>query len=190
MQMMNPEHIKAILDLINQGPYFQLLSMEVKELGIGYSKVVVDLEKKHLNPFGGIHGGVYSSLIDTAAYWAVYCDVEENAGCISLDIQVDMLSAVKDGLLIVEGKRIKAGKSICKAEAMITDTNGKLLAHGSSKQMVIPGVQTINQAVLCLGYQSLPPKYINVDDLEGAQKRMGGIFNHEKGSSNRIAIEN
>ena len=163
MRMLNLDHIKAVTDLINRGPYFQLLSMEVRELSLGHSKVVVDLERKHLNPFGGIHGGVYSSLIDTAAYWAVYCDIEENAGLISLDVQVDMLSAVKDGLLIVEGKRIKAGRSICKAEATITDTNGKLLAHGASKQMVVPGVQTINQAVLSLGYQSLPPKFTNAD---------------------------
>jgi uncharacterized protein (TIGR00369 family) len=160
MRILNTDHIKAVIDLINQGPYFQLLSMQVYELGLGYSKVMVDLERKHLNPFGGIHGGVYSSLIDTAAYWAVYCDVEESAGLISLDVQVDMLSAVKDGLLIVEGKLIKAGRSICKSEAMITDGNGKILAHGTSKQMIIPGVQTINQAVLSLGCQSLPPKFI------------------------------
>jgi len=164
MKPINPEHIKGIIDLINQGPYFVLLSMEVKELSLGYSRVEVNLENKHLNPFGGIHGGVYSSLIDTAAYWAVYCDVEEDAGYISLDVQVDMLSAVKDGLLIVEGKRIRAGRSVCKAEATITDSNGKLLSHGTSKQMVIPGVQTISQAVSAMGYKSLPPKYISSPD--------------------------
>ncbi len=160
MRTINPEHINGIMDLINQAPYFKLLAMEVKELKPGYSRVEVNLENKHLNPFGGIHGGVYSSLIDTAAYWAVYCDVEEDAGFISLDVQVDMLSAVKDGLLVVEGKRIKAGRSICKAEAVISDGNGKTLAHGTSKQMVIPGVQTINQAILSLGYQPLPPKFM------------------------------
>lgn len=159
--MLNPDHIKAVLDLINQSPYFQLLSMKVKDMGIGFSQVEVELKEKHLNPFGGIHGGVYTSLIDTAAYWAVYCDVEENAGLITLDVQVDMLAAVKDGFLIVQGKRIKTGKSICKAEAKIIDKNGKILAHGTSKQMIIPGLQTIEQAVLSLGYQPLPSKYLD-----------------------------
>ncbi len=160
MRRLNPHHIEAVLNIINRAPYFQLLSMKVEELSIGYSRVLVDLEEKHLNPFGGIHGGVYSSLIDTAAYWAVYCDIEENAGFISLDVQVDMLSPVRDGLLIVEGKRIKAGKSICNSEAIITDKKGKVLACGTSKQMVIPGVQTINQAALSSDFQSLPPKFI------------------------------
>lgn len=161
MRMINPEHIKAVIDLINRGPYFQLLSMEVCELSLGHSKVVVDLERKHLNPFGAIHGGVYSSLIDTAAYWAVYCDVEENTGLISLDVKVDNLAPVIEGRLVVEGNRIKAGRSICISEATITNNEGKYLAHGISKQMVTPGLQTISQAVSAMGYKSLPPKFIN-----------------------------
>lgn len=164
MQRLNPEHIKSVIGLINQAPYFQLLSMEVCELGLGYSRVVVDLERKHLNPFGGIHGGVYSSLIDTAAYWAVYCDVEENVGLISLDIKVDNLAPINEGRLVVEGKRIKAGRSICIAEAVIIDKQSRYLAHGISKQTVIPGLQTITPAVSALGYKSLPSKFINEDD--------------------------
>lgn len=170
MRRLNPDHLQAVIDLINQGPYFQLLSMQVTELGLGYSRVVVDLERKHLNPFGGIHGGVYSSLIDTATYWAVYCNVEENAGYISIDVSVDNLAPVKEGRLIVEGKLIKAGRSISIAEATITDNKGKYLAHGKSKQMVTPGLQSISQAVSAMGYQSLPAKFIIADDLDRTQK--------------------
>jgi uncharacterized protein (TIGR00369 family) len=161
LQILNSDHIKAVLNLINQGPYFKLLSMKVSEMGKGFAKVEMNIENKHLNPFGGIHGGVYSSLIDTAAYWAVYCDVEENAGLISLDVKVDNLAPVKEGHLVVEGKRIKAGKSICIAEAAVIDSEGKCLAHGTSKQMVIPGLQTIAHAVSAMGHKPLPPKFIS-----------------------------
>jgi uncharacterized protein (TIGR00369 family) len=161
LKTLNPDHIKAILDLINKGPYFRLLSMTVSELGNGFAKVEMDVEEKHLNPFGGIHGGVYASLIDSATYWAVYCDVEEDAGLISLDVKVDNLAPVKEGHLIVEGKRIKAGKSICIAAAAIIDSQGKYVAHGTSKQMVLPGLQTITQAVSAMGYKPLPPKFID-----------------------------
>lgn len=34
MRRLNPEHIEAVIKLINQGPYLKLLSMEVKELGL------------------------------------------------------------------------------------------------------------------------------------------------------------
>lgn len=167
MQRLNPNHIAAVIDLINRGPYFQLLSMQVAELSLGYSRVVVDLERKHLNPFGGIHGGVYSSLIDTATYWAVYCDVAEDAGYISIDVSVDNLAPVKGGRLIVEGRRIKAGRSICIAEATVTDHKGRPVAHGKSKQMVTLGLQSIAQAVSAMGGQPLPPKFIIADETEG-----------------------
>jgi len=160
LKTLNPEHIKAVLDLINKGPYFRLLSMKVSAMGKGFATVDMDIANKHLNPFGGIHGGVYSSLIDTATYWAVYCDVEENAGLISIDVKVDNLAPVKEGNLVVKGKRIKAGKSICIAEATIVDSQGKYLAHGTSKQMIIPRLQSIEQAVLAMGYEQLPPKFI------------------------------
>ena len=170
MRRLNPDHIAAVIDLINRGPYFRLLSMLVTELGPGYSRAVVDLERKHLNPFGGIHGGVYSSLIDTATYWAVYCDVEENAGYISIDVSVDNLAPINEGRLIIEGRRIKAGKSICIAEATVTDHKGRYLAHGKSKQMVTHGLQSISQAVSAMGGQSLPPKFIMADKSEGMCK--------------------
>lgn len=161
MATLNQQHLNAVMKLINQSPYFMLLSMSVVDLGVGYSRVEMELSKRHLNPFGGIHGGVYSSLIDTAAYWAVYCDVEENAGLISLDVSVTMLAPVKTGRLVVEGKRIKAGRTICIAEAAVVDENGKFLAHGTSKQMVTPGLQTIAQAVKAIGYKELPPKFLD-----------------------------
>jgi len=157
---LNPAHVEAVINLINQGPYFRLLSMAVRELGPGYSLVEVDMEEKHLNPFGGIHGGVYSSLIDTAAYWAVYCELEENVGLISLDLKVDNLSPVKEGKLIVKGRRIKIGRNVCLAEATVSDEKGKALAHGTSKQMITRGLQTIEQAVLAMGGKPLPPKFI------------------------------
>jgi uncharacterized protein (TIGR00369 family) len=160
LKTLNPDHIKAVLDLINNGPYFRLLSMKVCKMGNGFARVEMDIANKHLNSFGGIHGGVYSSLIDTAAYWAVYCDIEEKDGLISLDVKVDNLAPAKEGHLVVEGKRIKAGKSICIAEAAVIDGEGKYLAHGTSKQIVTPRLQTMAQVVSSMGYEPLPPKFI------------------------------
>ncbi|QPM68417.1 PaaI family thioesterase [Atribacter laminatus] len=161
MKTINPEHIKVILDIINQSPYLKLLSIKVSELQSGYCKVEVDLGKKHLNPFGGAHGGVYASLIDTATFCAVYCDLRENISLITIDLKVDNLSSAKEGKLVVEGKQIKVGRSICLSEATIKDIHGKLLAHGTSKQLILEGMQSISQAASIMGYQSLPPKFLS-----------------------------
>jgi len=160
LKTLNPDHIKEVIELVNRSPYFRLLAMKVRTIGIGFSKIEMNIANKHLNTFGGIHGGVYSSLIDSAAYWAVYADIEESAGLISLDVKVDNLAPVKEGRLSVEGKRIKAGKSICIAEAAVIDSAGKCLAFGTSKQMVLPRMQTMEHALAAMGHAPLPPKFI------------------------------
>lgn len=137
-----------------------MLSLDVKALEYGYCKVEVRLEEKHLNPFGGLHGGVYSSAIDTAAYWAVYGTVPEDVGLISLDLHVDNISAAQNGILIVEGWQVKAGRTVCLAEGEIRDEEGKLLARGSSKQVIIPVLQTVRQAVAAMRRPPLPPKFL------------------------------
>ena len=159
MRQVNAGHISSLLDLINHGPYFELLGMQVTELGIGYAKVEMDLQRKHYNPFGAIHGGVYSSIVDTAAYWSIYCELDENIGYTSIDLSMNNLSMIREGEIIVEGNSIKIGRSICLAEATAKDVHGKLLAYGTSKLMIINGKQSINHALEAMGHIALPPKF-------------------------------
>ncbi len=160
MASLNPEHVQALIKAINQGPYFKHLSMPVKEIGPGYSIVELKVSNEHLNPFGGIHGGVYASVIDTAAYWAVYCELEERIGYISIDLKIDYLAPTSGGVIITKGRSIKIGRSMCLAEATTTDKDGKWLAHGTSKMMVTEGLQTIENALSFTESKALPPKFI------------------------------
>jgi len=160
MPDLNPKHVETVLKIINQSPYFKHLSMVVKEMGAGYATVELDIGKKHLNPFRGLHGGVYASAIDTAAYWAVYCELAEAAGFITVDLKVDYLAACNSGKLLVKGRSIKIGRTMCLAEATVFDQKDKQLAHGVSKLMVVQGLQTIKDAADLAGEKNLPPKFL------------------------------
>lgn len=160
MTSLNPEHVKAVIKTINQGPYLKHLSIPVKEMGTGYSIIELKMGNEHLHPFGGIHGGVYASVIDTAAYWAVYCELDEKVGFTSIDLKIDYLASTSDGVITTKGRSIKIGKSMCLAEATATDKDGKWLAHGTSKMMVTKGFQTIEDALRFTGSKTLPPKFI------------------------------
>ena len=160
MRQVNPEHISALLELINSGPFFELLTMKVCELGVGYARVEMDLHRKHYNPFGAIHGGVYSSIIDTAAYWSIYCEVDAHLGYTSIDLSISNLHMIREGKITVEGRSIKVGRSICLAEATAKDIHGKLLAHGTSKLMILNEKQSIEHAIESMGYRAIPPKFV------------------------------
>ena len=160
MASLNSDHIQAVIKAINQGPYFKHLSMPIKEMGVGYSIVELKVGNEHLNPFGGVHGGAYASLIDTAAYWATYCEIDERVGLISIDLKIDYLAPASKGVITAEGRSIKIGKSMCLAEAIATDKDGKWLAHGTSKMMVTKGLQTIGDALRFTEHKALPAKFI------------------------------
>jgi uncharacterized protein (TIGR00369 family) len=160
MRTLNPRHVASLIPLINASPYFVLLSLRVSVIEYGCCKLHVDLEEKHLNLFGGLHGGVYASAIDSAAYWAVYGGVGEQAGLVSIDLHVDNIAAVRSGKLLVEGRQVKAGRTLCFSQAFITDEDGKLLAQGTSKLLVTDGLQTLDQAFKMTGCAPLPAKFL------------------------------
>ena len=134
--------------------------MIVTEIGTGYSIVAAEIRHEHMNPFGGLHGGVYSAIIDSAAYCAAYSELPEEYGLVSIDLKIDFLAPVTEGKITVKGNRIKSGKTIYLAEAQMFAGNGKLLAHGTSKLMATPTRQSIDDIVDYLGLEKLPNKFL------------------------------
>lgn len=160
MPQLNPEHLKAVISAINDCPFFKHMWMVVTEIGIGYSVVAAEIRREHMNPFGGPHGGAYASLIDTAAYWSVYCDLPEENGLVSIDLKVDFLAPALDEKVIIKGRRIKSGRTICLSEAKMFDGNGRILAHGTSKLMVTHNRQCITDVLDDAGSNILPTKFL------------------------------
>ena len=154
MKKLNAEYIKHLNLLINRCPYFELLSMKIKDVGLGFSVLEIDLAEKHLQPFGLVHGGVFASIIDAAAFWALFYGIEDqNAGATTVDLKLNYLAPAVSGKLIAKGRQIKLGKSLGYAEADVTDVSGKILAHGTSTLMILSGKGLASDP-------PLPPKYI------------------------------
>jgi len=152
MKEFNPEHIQAIAATVNNCPYFKLLSIELVSLGWGESHLELDIQKKHLQPYGLVHGGVCASIIDAAAFWAAYAGFEEVVGLTTVEIKVNYLSPISEGPLIARGKCIKTGRTICLADASVHDEKGRLVAHGTSTLMVL-------ESMTLEGQKALPPKF-------------------------------
>jgi len=140
MKNPNPAHVERFISVINSSPYFQLLSMKVREVGIGYCVLEIDLEKKHLQPFKIVHGGVFASVIESVTSWALFYGIEnENDGLTTIDLKLNYLSPAVPGKAIAEGRQIKLGGTLGYAEGQVKDESGKLIAHGTSTLMILPG---------------------------------------------------
>jgi uncharacterized protein (TIGR00369 family) len=140
MKTPNPEYLKRIIEIVNTCPYFELLSMKLKDMGIGYSVLEIDLAKKHLQPYGLVHGGVFASIIDAAAFWSLYFGIEDpDAGLTTVDLKLNYLVPAVSGKLFARGRQIKVGGTLGYAVAEVTDETGKVLTHGTSTVIILPG---------------------------------------------------
>ena len=139
MKKPNPEYIKRINAIVNTCPYFELLSMKLQDMGIGYSVLEINLGNKHLQPYGMVHGGVFASIIDAAAFWSVYFGLADpQAGLITVDLKLNFLEPATSGKLIARGRQIKVGGRLGYAEAEVTDETGNVLTHGTSTVLILP----------------------------------------------------
>jgi len=137
MRNLNPEYVKAVEKVVNSCPYFSLLSMQITGLTWGESLLEILVQEKHLQPFGMVHGGVFASLIDAAAFWAVYTQVPEELGMTTVELKLNYLAPFKTGRMIARGKSLRVGKTLCLGEAGIMDDEQTLLAHGTSTMMIL-----------------------------------------------------
>ncbi len=139
LDRLNPEYVKKVRDIVNNCPYFSLLSMSISSVDSGESILKVEVSNKHLQPFGVVHGGVFASLIDAAAFWALFVEIPEDNWMTTVEMKVNYLSPATQGVLIAKGRRIRLGRTIGVGEATVTDENGKLLACGMGTFIILPG---------------------------------------------------
>jgi uncharacterized protein (TIGR00369 family) len=132
----NPGWVREIQKIVNPCPYFELQKMNIVDLSWGSSRLEIELENRHLQPFGVVHGGVFASLIDAAGFWAVYSQAPPEAGMTTVELKLNYLAPAVSGRLIGIGRCIKLGRSLGLGEARIEDEKGRLLAHGTTTLMV------------------------------------------------------
>ena len=93
---------------------------------------------KHYNPLGGVHGGWYATLLDSALGCAVHTMMPPGRGYTTAELSVNIVRAasMKTGPLRAIGTVIHCGRQLATAEARIVGPDGKLYAHGTTTCLV------------------------------------------------------
>ena len=121
-------------DLIRfQGGFADLLGYELADWQEDYAEITLAVRRKHLNRSGLLHGGVITTLIDTACgYAGNYCSVPGNVRrSLTLSLTTQFIAAAREGaLLSAKGRRIGGGHSVFFADCELRDQNGTLIGKG------------------------------------------------------------
>jgi uncharacterized protein (TIGR00369 family) len=93
---------------------------------------------RHYNPIGSVHGGYAATLLDSAMGLAVHTALPAGTGYTTLEFKISFIRGMtKDtGMVRTEGRTMNVGRRAATAEARITDSKGRLLAHATTTCLV------------------------------------------------------
>lgn len=139
LEMSGLEYIQAMKDeLIPPPPIMLTLDFKLKNIEAGKAVFSFIPAEFHYNPIGTVHGGVITTVLDSALGCAVHSLLPKGKGYTTLELKVNFLKAItkNNGELIATGSVIHTGSKTALVEAQITDSAGKIYAHSVSTCLI------------------------------------------------------
>jgi uncharacterized protein (TIGR00369 family) len=121
-------------------PVSATLDMTLEEVEFGRAVFSLLPGEEHYNPIGSVHGGVFATLLDSAAGCAVQSTLPAGMAYTSLDLNVKFLRriTVDTGRVRAVGTVLNGGRRTALAEAKLIDDQDRLLAHATSSCLLFP----------------------------------------------------
>ena len=110
--------------------YHELLGMRVVEWSEGVAVVELVADERHLNRSGIVHGGVLTSMLDSALSLAgLYCELPGRVRRgMTLSLTTTFVGPAGPGLLRATGRVRGGGRKIYMASGEVTGSGGELMA--------------------------------------------------------------
>lgn len=132
--------IRLLIDGQHAAPSIaSTLGFTLAEAEDGKAVFIGEPSDRILNPLGIVHGGWALTLIDSCTGCAAHTTLPAGVGYTTIETKVNFVRAITPatGPVRAEGRVVARGRTIITAEGTLTDSAGKLLAHGTSTLMVL-----------------------------------------------------
>ena len=118
----------------------QTLGYDVSEATHGRVVITAEPSGRLLNPSGTVHGGFSATLLDSCMGLSILTTLEKGVGSTTLEFKISLLRPItpETGMIKAEGVVLTTGRRVGTAEGRLTDSNGRLLAHGTTTCLIFP----------------------------------------------------
>lgn len=119
-----------------QGGFNDLVGIEIVEASPARVVARLRVERKHLQPYGIVHGGVYAAITETvASYGAALAAMERDpgSGAVGLENHTTFVRSAREGAeLVAEATPLHAGRRTQSWRVEVRDaSSGKLQAQST-----------------------------------------------------------
>lgn len=112
----------------------QVTGVEILDADVGYSKVALKLDERHMNAVGQVMGGVYFTIADYA--FAIASNFKQNP-TVTQTSQIAFLAPVKGDTIFAEAMKIRSGRTTCFYKIIITDSTGEQIAYVTTTGFIL-----------------------------------------------------
>ena len=113
-------------------PIGRLLGFVLKAVEPGRAVFEMEVDERHHNPMGTLHGVVYCNLADAAMGFWYAATLEPGETFTTNELKINFLRAVRKATLTAEARVVKAGSTLGYVQCEIKDQTGKLVAKAAS----------------------------------------------------------
>jgi uncharacterized protein (TIGR00369 family) len=134
------EYLQHLLDTGRQPPIGALLGFQLVQIAPGSAVFTGTPADYHYNPIGVVHGGFAAAVLDSALGCSIHTTLKAGLAYTTIELKVNYARPLLEttGIVTCRGAVIHAGTRVATAEARLTDTQGKLYAHGSTTCLIFP----------------------------------------------------
>lgn len=118
-------------------PFLKTLGVTLREIGDRHAEMVVTVDERHLNYFGGAHGGLLAALADTVCFFPRPL-IPSGLKVTTVDLSVSYIRAAMPGdCLVARSELLHLGRRSARLVVRIHDQKQRLVAHGSATLMIL-----------------------------------------------------
>ena len=126
----------ATLESGNAIPLLRTLDIHLLEIGADYAVMEVTVDERHRNYFGGAHGGLIATLVDTVSFFPRPL-LPSGKSCTTTNLNVTYVRpAVMGDVLTARAELIHIGRRMASISVSVINQEGKLMAHGTTTLML------------------------------------------------------
>lgn len=125
--------------LLPAPPIAELIGFVPTFVSPGVVVFAYEPREEHYNALGTVHGGIVTTILDTAMSCAVHSELELGVAYATVELKTSFVRPVRlaVGPLRAEGRVVHQGSRIATAEAKLLDEDGALYATASSTSMIL-----------------------------------------------------
>jgi 1,4-dihydroxy-2-naphthoyl-CoA hydrolase len=113
---------------LRENPATSLLGFEAASVTYGRAVLKLEVQAKHRQLHGVVHGGILAALADTAGAIAVYTTVPRGTALATVELKINYLEAVPEGQVKAVARVLRTGRNFAVAECELVDLRGNLAA--------------------------------------------------------------